>query len=83
MITIICGTNRPSNETQKFVSTYKQLLEAKDQKVNVLNLEDLPNDFVFVNSIFKKDASTLDNIIDKYIKGVHACRPWTSAASRV
>jgi chromate reductase len=70
MITIICGTNRPSNETQKFVSTYKQLLEQNQQQVQVLNLEDLPQNFAFINSIFKQEAPELDKIIEKYISSV-------------
>lgn len=71
MITIICGTNRPSNETQKFVATYKKLLEAKNQEVKVLELENLPIDFAFNNSIFKIDSPELDKIINTYISPVN------------
>ena len=68
MITIICGTNRPSNETQKFVSTYKNLLLSKNQEVKELFLEKIPKDFAFNNSIYNEDSPVLDEIINNYIE---------------
>ena len=32
MITLLCGTNRPNNQSQKFINTYKDLLQ-KPQKI--------------------------------------------------
>lgn len=71
MITIICGTNRPSNETQKFVKLLSEMVTQKGETNQTLLLEDLPHDFAFNNSIYKKENHGLDQIIDTYIEPVN------------
>ncbi|MEQ9404494.1 MAG: NAD(P)H-dependent oxidoreductase [Cyclobacteriaceae bacterium] len=46
MITIVCGTNRKNSSTRKVVSFYEEILQSKGQETSILNLEDLPEDFI-------------------------------------
>ncbi len=47
MITIISGTNRPNSNSEKIAEFYNNLTPEESQ---VLNLKDLPNDFVFADT---------------------------------
>lgn len=46
MITIICATNRPKNQTLKVVDVYEQTLLGLGQEVNVLKMGELPANFL-------------------------------------
>jgi NAD(P)H-dependent FMN reductase len=46
MITLVCGTNRKNSITSKIVSFYSELLKSKGQKTHIINLKDLPSDFI-------------------------------------
>ena len=46
MITIVCGTNRKDSITRKVVSFYADILKELDQEIEIINLEDLPPDFI-------------------------------------
>ena len=46
MITIVCGTNRKNSITRKVVSFYEEILQSRGQETSVINLEDLPDDFI-------------------------------------
>jgi chromate reductase, NAD(P)H dehydrogenase (quinone) len=71
MITIICGTNRPNNETQKFVSIVEKILLERKENCQILSLEQLPKDFIFNNEIFGTNSPEFKILIDSYIKPVH------------
>lgn len=46
MITIVCGTNRKNSITRKVVAIYEEILQTRRQETSVINLEDLPDDFL-------------------------------------
>ncbi|MFT7033246.1 MAG: chromate reductase [Cyclobacteriaceae bacterium] len=46
MITIICSTNRKNSVSKKISHLYQNILESKDQPVDVIYLEDMPDDFI-------------------------------------
>lgn len=45
MITIICATHRPKNQTQTVVDAYQKLLEERGLENSVFSMEDLPAEF--------------------------------------
>ena len=47
MLTIISGTNRPDSKTRKVADYYQQVLLQHNQKSVVLDLHDLPPEFLF------------------------------------
>ena len=67
MITVICGTNRPSNETQIFAKHFMNVLAEKQQHAKYLGLENLPLDFAFNNAVFGVENLILENIVDEFI----------------
>jgi chromate reductase, NAD(P)H dehydrogenase (quinone) len=46
MITIICGTNRPNSTTRRLADYYLSRLTAHNAEANLLDLHDLPADFI-------------------------------------
>lgn len=58
MITIICATHRPKNQTTKVVEQYRLILEHLGQEVKVLEMSELPPDFVFADSFGKRSSYT-------------------------
>ena len=67
MITIICATNRPKNQTRKVVDKYAELLKKKGQEVLVFSMEDLPDDFS-INETYGKRSDSFDQVLDHYFK---------------
>lgn len=67
MYTLICATNRPENKTLGVLYTYKSLLEAKGEKVTVLEMGELPKDFV-VNDSYGNRSATVEKIIEEKLK---------------
>lgn len=67
MITVICGTNRPSNSTRIFAEYIHKVLIDKQQDAQYLTLEKLPEDFVFNNSVFGVENLLLDELVKQYI----------------
>ncbi len=47
MITIVAGTNRPDSKTIQVAEFYHKLLNSHKAESQILDLADLPNDFVF------------------------------------
>ncbi|MDN3668399.1 NAD(P)H-dependent oxidoreductase [Echinicola jeungdonensis] len=47
MIKIIVGTNRKNAVSKKIATQYKEILEEMGTKAELIDLRDLPNDFVF------------------------------------
>lgn len=67
MISIISGTNRPNSKTLKAAELYKSVLEKRNEDVQLLNLEDLPDNF-YNSAMYNGDAMSdeLKAIQDKY-----------------
>lgn len=57
MITIISSTNRNNSATHKVALHVQRQLQLKQQPCKILNLEDLPHDFIFSNFDGKKNAA--------------------------
>ncbi len=69
MITIIGGTNRPNSNSMLISRKYAQHLESKGQSSQILNLEDLPNDFVFCD-MFGERTEAMKLIIAQYFENI-------------
>ena len=67
--TLICATNRPENKTLGVLYTYKNLLQEHHIEVNVLEMQNLPSDFV-VNDSFGKRSDAMEKIIEDHLRGV-------------
>ena len=46
MITIVCGTNRKNSVTLKVAIFYEEILKKRGEETRLINLEDLPPDFI-------------------------------------
>lgn len=66
MITIICATHRPKNQTQWVVVHYRQILEDLGERVSVLQMSDLPRDFPHSDSFGARTDAT-DTLIREKI----------------
>ena len=74
MITLISGTNRKNSSTKKIALFYEQLLKAKNQETSLIDLKELPDDFISSalyenagkNQIFNKLQDQVD-ACDKFI----------------
>lgn len=65
MITLICATHRPQNQTQKIVRFYKEILTAEGYQPAVLMMNELPEDFVYSDSFGKRNTPTAALIEEK------------------
>lgn len=65
MITIICATHRPQNQTQKVVQLYKSLLDNARVEASVLHMSELPENFVYADSFGNRTANTKDLLSEK------------------
>lgn len=68
MITIISGTIRPNNKTSLVANYYLDLLKSKGEQVELLDLRDLPSDFVFNNDTMGEKNPEFTNFVEKYIR---------------
>lgn len=66
MITIICATHRPKNQTKAVVDAYQNLLEKLGEQVEVLEMSTLPEDFVY-NGSFGRENQQLKQIVEEKI----------------
>jgi len=66
MVTLICATHRPLNQTQKVVNAYSNLLENKGVEHKVFSLEDLPESF-FSGVPFSGTSLGLQSVLDTFI----------------
>ena len=66
MITIIAGTNRKNSVTLKVARYYEKLLIKKGLACQVLDLVNLPNDFLF-SSLYGEENDEFTQITQKYI----------------
>ena len=46
MITLVSGTNRPASVTRQVVDIYKSMLERRSVASEIIDLVDLPSDFI-------------------------------------
>lgn len=67
MITVICATHRPKNLTQKVVAKYASLLKELGEEVEIFNMSELPETFVFSDSFGGRTAETEEIIHKKLI----------------
>ncbi len=66
MVTIICATHRPQNQTQKVVKAYGKMLESKGVEHQLFTLEELPRAF-FEGVPFSGVGSELQDLLDRVI----------------
>lgn len=64
MITIICATNRPKNQTLKVVSVYRRLLEEQGEEVKVFRMDELPGDFM-ITDLFGERSAVVDKLLEE------------------
>jgi NAD(P)H-dependent FMN reductase len=67
MITLICGTNRPKNVSQKFVNLYQTLLSKRNLECNTVAMENIPKDIAFSNDIIGTASGELKSILNEKI----------------
>lgn len=67
MITLICATHRPKNQTRRVVEKYAEILERLNEEVQVLNMDDLPQNFMVKNT-FGTPEHSLDKIVETMIR---------------
>lgn len=66
MITIICGTHREDSNSEKITKLYAEFLEKRGEEVQVLMLNQLPENFLFEDT-FNDGSETFNQIVEKYI----------------
>lgn len=66
MITVICTTNRPKNQTIKIVQKYVELLDNKGVENKMLSMESLPADFI-INDSYGNRTEEFERLIDEYL----------------
>ena len=64
MITLLCGTNRPNNQSQKFINTYKYLLKERNIDCEEIYLEKMPRDLAYANDIIGTASAELRSEIE-------------------
>lgn len=67
MITVICATHRPKNQTLSVVNLYASILRDMGQEVKVLQMDELPQDFLVTNTFGKRTHGMEDIIHDKLV----------------
>lgn len=70
MITIISGTNRKESNSLKVANVYASVLSQKGVESQVLNLQDLPDNFLF-SDLYGKRSQKVMEMIEKYIEPVN------------
>jgi len=71
MITIISGTNREKNVSLQIAQTYSNLLSKNNRENQILDLQDLPDDFAF-SALYGKQNEQFQSVMKKYIYGSKA-----------
>ncbi|NVK26438.1 MAG: NAD(P)H-dependent oxidoreductase [Flavobacteriia bacterium] len=67
MITIICATNRPKNQTLKVVEVYKTLIEEQGHEVSVFQMAELPSDFIVTDTFGNRTDKVSELIQEKIV----------------
>lgn len=66
MISVICGTHRPQNQTLAVVNKYADILKKMGEEVKILKMDDLPENFMVTNT-FGEPSHGLDGIVEEFI----------------
>jgi len=66
MITLISGTNRPNNVTEKVAKVYFDLLKQKDDNALFFNLTELPST-LNIHELYSRGNNQLTPFAEKYI----------------
>lgn len=66
MVTIISGTNRANNQSVKFAKYYQSLLKDYSVDCQLLDLSDLPKDFLFT-ALYGNVNEDFNALTEKYI----------------
>lgn len=66
MISIIAGTNRDNSQTLRVSKYYESVLKAKGVDCQLLDLSELPNDFVF-SALYGAQNDEFNQITNKYV----------------
>ena len=69
MISIIAGTNRKNSETLRVAKYYEKVLKSRGEACQVLNLADLPKDFLFT-ALYGEQNEVFNQIVEQYIFSV-------------
>ncbi len=67
MITIICATHRPQNQTLRIVEKYQQILVALGVEANIMRMDELPENFIVADSFGERSAETEKVIHEKLV----------------
>ncbi len=66
MITIISGTNRPDNNSQRIAKICQDLLKVRGVEAPILSMEDLPGDFLR-SEMYGERSEGMGALLDTYI----------------
>lgn len=69
MISIIAGTNRKNSQTLRVAQYYRKVLQGKGVECQVLDLADLPKDFLF-SALYGEQNENFNQIVDQYVFSV-------------
>ncbi len=69
MISIIAGTNRKNSETLRVAKYYQKLIEDRGEVCQVLNLADLPKDFLF-SALYGEKNEGFESIVEQFVYSV-------------
>lgn len=67
MVTLICATHRPKNVTHKIVLAYQQILQELGQEVRLLEMSELPENFIYADTFGHRTEKT-QALIDHCVK---------------
>lgn len=67
MITVICATHRPQNQTLKVVEKYREILEKEGEEVLLLQMDELPSPFLGSNT-FAEVTHGLEEVVRQKIE---------------
>ena len=59
MITLVSGTNRPNSVTRQIVDIYQQMLSDRNIPSQIIDLVDMPDDFI-ASALYSKSGKNLD-----------------------
>ncbi len=71
MISIIASTNRKSSNSLIFAQKIKELIEQKNGLCQILDLKDLPSNFIFENEVFGNDNAPVNQIAERFISNAN------------
>ena len=70
MISIIAATNRKNNETIKIAKGYGELLKEEGATYQILDLSDLPKDFLF-SALYGEKNEDFERVVEQFIISVN------------